>query len=74
MAILAVDKVQKYTVTGVELNPQEELAMKRLIASVVLAVALLTSGAVVTQSRSGRYGVCRAVTRASVGTGCDEVK
>jgi hypothetical protein len=35
---------------GVELNPQEELAMKRLIASVVLAIALLTSGAVVTQS------------------------
>ena len=37
-------------VKGVELNPQEELAMKRLIASVVLVVALLTSGAVVTQS------------------------
>ena len=36
---------------GVEPNPQEELAMKRLIASVVLAIALLTSGAVVTQSR-----------------------
>jgi hypothetical protein len=35
---------------GIELNPQEELAMKRLIASVVLAIALLTSGAVVTQS------------------------
>ena len=45
MAILAVD-----IVAGVELNPQEELAMKRLIASVVLAIALLTSGAVVTQS------------------------
>jgi hypothetical protein len=46
MAILAVDMM-----TGVELNLQEELAMKRLIASVVLAIALLTSGAVVTQSR-----------------------
>lgn len=34
---------------AVGLNPQEALAMKRLIASVVLAVALLTSGAVVTQ-------------------------
>ena len=45
MAILAVD-----IVAGVELNPQEELAMKRLIASVVLAIALLTSGAVGTQS------------------------
>ena len=45
MAILAVD-----IVAGVELNSQEELAMKRLIASVVLVVALLTSGAVVTQS------------------------
>ena len=37
-------------VACVALNPQEELAMKRLIASVVLAIALLTSGAVVTQS------------------------
>jgi hypothetical protein len=37
-------------VIGIELNPQEGLAMKRLIASVVLVVALLTSGAVVTQS------------------------
>jgi hypothetical protein len=45
MAILAVDMVK-----GVGLNPQEGLAMKRLIASVVLVVALLTSGAVVTQS------------------------
>ena len=35
---------------GVELNPQEGLTMKRLIASVLLVVALLTSGAVVTQS------------------------
>lgn len=35
---------------GIEPNPQEELAMKRLIATVVLAIALLTSGAVVTQS------------------------
>jgi hypothetical protein len=35
---------------GIELNSQEEVAMKRLIASVVLAIALLTSGAVVTQS------------------------
>jgi hypothetical protein len=35
---------------GVEFNPLEELAMKRLIASVALAMALLTSGAVVTQS------------------------
>ena len=35
---------------GVELNPQEGLAMKRLIASVLLVIALLTSGAVVTQS------------------------
>ena len=34
----------------IELNPQEEVAMKRLIASVVLAIALLTSGMVVTQS------------------------
>ena len=34
---------------GVELNPQEAWTMKRLIASVVLAIALLTSGAVVTQ-------------------------
>jgi hypothetical protein len=45
MAILAVD-----IVAGVELNSQEELAMKRLIASVVLAIALLTSGAVIPQS------------------------
>jgi hypothetical protein len=37
------------TVTGIGLNPQEALAMKQLIASVVLVVALLTSGAVVTQ-------------------------
>ena len=36
---------------GVGLNPQEALAMKRLIASVVVVVALLTSGAVVTQSK-----------------------
>jgi hypothetical protein len=36
---------------GDELNPQKELAMKRLIASVVLAVALLTSGVVLTQPR-----------------------
>jgi hypothetical protein len=35
---------------GIEHNPQEEGTMKRLIASVVLVVALLTSGAVVTQS------------------------
>jgi hypothetical protein len=35
---------------GVELNPQEAGTMKRLIASVVVVVALLTSGAVVTQS------------------------
>jgi hypothetical protein len=35
---------------GIEPNPQEELAMKRWIASVVLAIALLTSGAVITQS------------------------
>jgi hypothetical protein len=35
---------------GIEPNPQEALAMKRLIASVVLAIALLTSGAVVTHS------------------------
>ena len=35
---------------GAELNPQEELVMKRLIASVVVAIALLTSGAVITQS------------------------
>jgi len=35
---------------SIELNPQEELAMKRLIASVVVAIALLTSGAVMTQS------------------------
>jgi hypothetical protein len=35
---------------GIELKPQEDMAMKRLIASVVVVVALLTSGAVVTQS------------------------
>ena len=35
---------------GIKPNPQEALTMKRLIASVVLVVALLTSGAVVTQS------------------------
>jgi hypothetical protein len=35
---------------GIELNLQEDMAMKRLIASVVVVVALLTSGAVVTQS------------------------
>jgi hypothetical protein len=34
---------------SVELNPQGELAMKRLIASVLLAMALLTSGLVVMQ-------------------------
>jgi hypothetical protein len=36
---------------SIELNLQEELAMKRLIASVVVAMALLASGAVITQSR-----------------------
>jgi len=36
---------------GVGLNLQGALAMKRLIASVVVVVALLTSGAVVTQSK-----------------------
>jgi hypothetical protein len=35
---------------GVGLNPQETLAMKRLIAGVVLVVVLLTSGVVGTQS------------------------
>jgi hypothetical protein len=30
--------------------PQEALTMKRLIASVVVAIALLTSGVVITQS------------------------
>ena len=34
---------------GIELNLQEDIAMKRLIVSVVLAIALLTSSAVVTQ-------------------------
>ena len=34
----------------VELNRYGEIAMKRLIANVVLAIALLTSGAVVIQS------------------------
>jgi hypothetical protein len=34
----------------VELNRYGEIAMKRLVASVVLAIALLTSGVVVTQS------------------------
>ena len=42
--------LQIFVNQGVGLNPQEELAMKRLIASVVLVVALLTSSAVVTQS------------------------
>ena len=46
MAILAVDMV-----TGVERNSQEDIAMKRLIASVVLAVVLLSSSAIVPQSR-----------------------
>ena len=52
MAMMPVNKVCLISpiAKGVELNPQEELAMKRLIASVVLAIALLTSGAVVTQS------------------------
>jgi hypothetical protein len=36
---------------GIEPNLQEAVAMKRLIASVVVVVALLTSGAVVTQSK-----------------------
>ena len=36
---------------GVELNPEEELVMKRLVASVLLAITLLTSGVMVTQSR-----------------------
>jgi hypothetical protein len=36
--------------TGVELSPYGELEMKRLVVSMVLAIALLTSGAVVTQS------------------------
>ena len=36
--------------TSVELSPYGELEMKRTIAIVVLAIALLTSGAVVTQS------------------------
>jgi hypothetical protein len=33
----------------VELNPQGEIVMKRLIVSISLAIALLTSGAVATQ-------------------------
>ena len=35
---------------SVELNLYGDLEMKRLIVSIVLAIALLTSGAVVTQS------------------------
>jgi len=35
---------------GVALKLQEELAMKRLMASILLVIALLTSGTVVTQS------------------------
>jgi hypothetical protein len=44
--------------TRVELNIQGELAMKRLITSVVLAVALLTSGLVVTHT--GMVGMAYA--------------
>jgi hypothetical protein len=33
---------------SVELNPQGEIVMKRLISSIILAIILLTSGAVVT--------------------------
>jgi hypothetical protein len=35
--------------TRVELSPYGELEMKRLVATIALAIALLTSGAVVTQ-------------------------
>jgi hypothetical protein len=35
---------------SIELNPDGEIVMKKLVVSVVLAIALLTSGAVVTQS------------------------
>ena len=35
--------------TRVELSPYGELEMKRLVVSIALAMALLTSGAVVTQ-------------------------
>lgn len=38
-----------FIATSVALNPYGGNIMKRLIASVVLAIALLTSGAVVTQ-------------------------
>jgi hypothetical protein len=41
--------IRSFIATKVELNPQGELVMKRLIASVVLAIALLTSGMVATQ-------------------------
>ena len=44
--------------TRVELNIQGESAMKRLITSVVLAVALLTSGLVVTHT--GMLGMAYA--------------
>jgi len=37
-------------VTGITHNPQEAGTMKRLIASVVIVVALLASGAVGTQA------------------------
>ena len=37
-------------VTSVELNPYGGCVMKRLVISVVLAIALITSGAVTTQS------------------------
>ena len=36
-------------VTRVELSPYGELEMKRLVVTIALAIALLTSGAVVTQ-------------------------
>ena len=44
--------------TRAELKPQGELAMKRLITSVLLAVALLTSGLVVTHT--GMVGMAYA--------------
>jgi hypothetical protein len=50
--------LRSFIATRAELNPQGELVMKRLIASVVLVVALLTSGLGATYS--GMVGIAYA--------------
>ena len=46
----AVNDTSLPSFPGIGLKPQETLGMKRFVASVVLAITLLTSGAVVSQA------------------------